>query len=42
MYAENYDTVELKRWYEQMEKYITFLNWKNQYSENDYFTQSNL
>ena len=25
-----------------MEKYITFLYWKNQYCENDYATQSNL
>ena len=25
-----------------MEKCITFLNWKKQYSENDYFTHSNL
>ena len=25
-----------------MEKYIMFLDWKNQYCENDYTTQSNL
>ena len=25
-----------------MEKYIMFLDWKNQYSENKYTTQSNL
>ena len=25
-----------------MEKYTVFLNWKNQYCENDYTTQSNL
>ena len=25
-----------------MEKYIIFLDWKNQYCENDYTTQSNL
>ena len=26
----------------QLEKYTIFLDWKNQYSENDYITQSNL
>ena len=25
-----------------MEKYIMFLDWKNQYCENDYTTESNL
>ena len=25
-----------------MEKYTLFMDWKNQYSENDYTTQSNL
>ena len=25
-----------------MEKYTMFIDWKNQYSENDYTTQSNL
>ena len=25
-----------------MEKYTTFMDWKNQYSENEYTTQSNL
>ena len=25
-----------------MEKYTMFLDWKNQYCENDYMTQSNL
>ena len=25
-----------------MEKYIMFIDWKNQYSENEYSTQSNL
>ena len=25
-----------------MEKYTMFMDWKNQYSENDYTTQSNL
>ena len=25
-----------------MEKYTMFMNWKNQYSENEYTTQSNL
>ena len=26
----------------QIEKYTMFLDWKNQYSENEYTTQSNL
>ena len=25
-----------------MEKYTVFMDWKNQYSENEYTTQSNL
>ena len=25
-----------------MEKYVKFMDWKNQYSENEYTTQSNL
>ena len=25
-----------------MEKYTMFMDWKNQYSENEYITQSNL
>ena len=25
-----------------MEKYTVFMDWKNQYSENEYITQSNL
>ena len=25
-----------------MEKYIMFMDWKNQYSENEYTTESNL
>ena len=29
-------------WHKQMERYTMFLDWKNQYSENDYTTQSNL
>ena len=28
--------------HKQMERYIMFLGWKNQYHENDYTTQSNL
>ena len=31
-----------QRWHTQMEKYTMFLDLKNQYSENDYSTQSNL
>ena len=30
-----------QRWHKQMEKYTMFLGWNNQYSENDYITQSN-
>ena len=26
----------------QMEEYTMFMNWKNQYSENEYTTQSNI
>ena len=26
----------------KMEKYTMFMDWKNQYSENEYATQSNL
>ena len=26
----------------QMEKYTVFMDWKNQYSENEHITQSNL
>ena len=43
LYAENYKTLlkEIKddtnRW-----RYTMFLDWKNQYCENDYTTQSNL
>ena len=31
-----------ERWHKQMEKYTMFVDWKNQYSENEYTTQSNL
>jgi len=31
-----------QRWHKQMESYIMFLDWKNQYCENDYTIQSNL
>ena len=27
---------------QQMEKYTMFMDWKNQYCQNDYTTQSNL
>ena len=45
LYAENYKTLvkEIKddtnRW---RDRYTMFLDWKNQYCENDYTTQSNL
>ena len=44
LYSENYKTVmkeirdDINRW----RKYTMFLDWKNQYCENDYITQSNL
>ena len=38
LYTENYKTL-MK---EIMEKYTVFMDWKNQYCENDYTTQSNL
>ena len=31
-----------QRRHKQMERYNMFLDWKNQYCENDYTTQSNL
>ena len=31
-----------QRLHKQMEKYTKFMNWKNQYSENKYTTESNL
>ena len=45
LYLKNYKTLmkEIKdKWHKQMEKYTMFLNWKNQYCENDYSTQNNL
>ena len=30
-----------QRWHKQMERYTLFLDWKNQYCENDHTTQSN-
>ena len=38
---ENTDERNQRR-HKQMEKYTMFMNWKNQYSENEYTTQSNL
>ena len=31
-----------QRGHKQMEKYTVFMDWKNQYCQNDYTTQSNL
>ena len=31
-----------ERWHKQMERCIMFLDWKNQYCQNDYATQGNL
>ena len=45
-YSENYDVdgvdERTQRWHKQMERYSMFLNWKIQYCENDYTTQSDL
>ena len=43
LHIENYKTLmkEIKE-DTQMEKYTAFMDWKNQYCENDYTTQSNL
>ena len=44
LYSENYKTVmkEIKDDINRWRKYTMFLDWKNQYCENDYITQSNL
>ena len=42
LYSENYTNERNQRWYKQMKRYTMFLDWKNQYCENDYNTQSNL
>ena len=41
LYIENYKTL-MKEFKEdkQMEKYALFMDWKNQYCQNDYNTQS--
>ena len=43
LYIENYKILmkEIKG-HKQMEKYTMFMDWKNQYCQNDYTTQSNL
>ena len=42
LYIENYKTLMKERGHKQMEKYTMFMDWKNQYCQNDYTTQSNL
>ena len=43
LYIENYKTlVKEIRGHQQMEKYTMFMDQKNQYSANEYTTQSNL
>ena len=43
LYIENYKTLMKEiRGHKQMEKYTVFMDWKNQYCQNDYTTQSNL
>ena len=40
LYIENYKT--LMKEIKEMEKYTVFVDWKNQYCQNGYTTQSNL
>ena len=48
LYIENYKTLVKKikedtnRWRNMFMDCIVFMDWKNQYSENEYTTQSNL
>ena len=43
LYIENYKTDERnQRGHKYMKEYTMFMYWKNQYSENEYTTQSNL
>ena len=42
LYTENYKTLMKEIKHKQMERYIMFLDWKNQYCENVHTTQSNL
>ena len=42
LYIENYKTLRNQRGHKQMEKHTVFMDWKNQYCQNDYTTQSNL
>ena len=42
LYIEKINTDERNWRHKQMEKYIMFMDWKKQYSENEYTTQSNL
>ena len=41
LYVENYK-IFMKEIKDDKERYTMFLDWKNQYCENDYTTQSNL
>ena len=43
LYAENFKTLikEIRNDTKQMERYTMFLDWKNQYCENDFTTQNN-
>ena len=41
LYSENYKTL-MKKIKDDTNRYTMFLDWKNQYGENDYTTQSNL
>lgn len=41
-YSEKCKMLMNQRWHKQMERYTMFLNWKNQYCQNDCSTQGNL
>ena len=43
LYMENHKTDESSwRWHKQMERYIMFCDWKNQYCQDDSATEGNL
>ena len=40
--SKNKSTRQQRRRHKQMQRYMIFLDWKNQYCQNDYTTQGNL
>ena len=40
LYIENNKSLMKERGHKQLEKYTVFMDWKNQYSENEYTTQA--